>query len=82
MKFLFVAIVLGVAFVQHIRKETAQKASKKTLEPAPGEPIPERQRASMSRPKKMPPEPEKTAVQKDKERKWRRLANARRRTEH
>ena len=36
----------------------------------------------MSRPKKMPPEPEKTAVQKDKERKWRRLANARRRTEH
>ncbi len=36
----------------------------------------------MSRPKKMPPEPEKTAVQKDKERKWRRLANARLRTEH
>ncbi len=52
LKFLFVAIVLGVAFVQHIRKETAQKASKKALEPAPGETIPERQHASMSRPKK------------------------------
>ena len=52
LKFLFVAIVLGVAFVQHIRKETAKKASKKTLEPAPDETIPERQRASMSRPKK------------------------------